>query len=317
MPIVGEVAGRHDRDVGARPIGARHARRPSMSKADPHFVSLKRQRRAGSRRCTPGIAARRSSSRSLNAICAAVRVLRLAETPTSNVSRRSGAEARVPPHQLQKPGDQQLRADEQHEAERDLSRRRARCEGARGPPRCRALPSLSPPAGLDGGRLERQEPDRTARSSPPPEPPRTRARARRCPSRPGEGCDRRPAAGSPSALPSASRTPPAVAEQSEREALDQQLPHQRASRGAERHPQGELARALGAAGEQQARDVRARDEQHERDRSQQDQDRLLATSRQPRRARAATRSWRGCCCCRDTVAPARPPRTSICARACS
>ena len=60
------------------------------------------------------------------------------------------------------------------------------------------------------------------------------------------------------------------------QALDQQLPRQAAASGAERRAHGELALSGRAAREQQARDVRARDEQHQHDDAEQNEQRQTA-----------------------------------------
>ena len=64
----------------------------------------------------------------------------------------------------------------------------------------------------------------------------------------------------------------------ENEAFGQQLPHHPQAAGAERGTHGDLALASFGAREQQVRDVRAGDEQEERDRAEQQPDRAADRS---------------------------------------
>jgi hypothetical protein len=62
------------------------------------------------------------------------------------------------------------------------------------------------------------------------------------------------------------------------DAFGQQLPHDAPPAGAERRAQGDLAPARGAAGQQQVRDVAARDEQHHPDRGEQHEEPRLVVA---------------------------------------
>ena len=79
------------------------------------------------------------------------------------------------------------------------------------------------------------------------------------------------------AEPEADHEPGGSSEDREHQALQQELADDARAGGAQGHADGDLLLARGGAREQQARDVRARDQQHECDEPLQDEERLLET----------------------------------------
>ena len=73
----------------------------------------------------------------------------------------------------------------------------------------------------------------------------------------------------------------------EQQALDQQLPRDHPSRGAERQPDGELVLARGGLRHQQIGHVGARNQEHERDDGKEHEERLAVTLAESRDARVA------------------------------
>ena len=85
----------------------------------------------------------------------------------------------------------------------------------------------------------------------------------------------------------ATSMPERAAGQREHDALGEQLLHQAAAAGAERGSHRELAAPRRAAGDQQAGDVRARDQQHKSDRAEQHEHRRAHIGDHARRQRLA------------------------------
>ncbi len=177
----------------------------------------------------------------------------------------AAVEAGLPVEQLPEAARQQARAHEQHQRERELrddeprpqpgvarvrlakALERAAQIRPRGPPRRRE------PEEHGRGRREQEREERHAPVDAHLVEPRDGGRRQR------HERARRPDGEREAERPAGER---------DHEALGQQLPHEAPAPGAERGAHGELGRPARRAHEQEARHVRARDEQHEADRAQ-------------------------------------------------
>ena len=95
--------------------------------------------------------------------------------------------------------------------------------------------------------------------------------------------------------PQPDQHPKPAAERRQQQAFGEQLLHDPAAPRAEREPHRHLAAASGRPRQQQVRDVRAGDDQHEPDRGQEHEQRGAGCPRRPARAAAAARTTRRGC----------------------
>ncbi len=278
MPSAREVAGRHERDFGHRNVaGFRRPaldaeRRPARRAAERQAGDAADRLHAGQRGDALEHAPVEQHPRLVREVRAGLRIVRLRQ-PEPRGQHRRGVEAEIDALQPPETLDQQRRADQQHQRERELAddedaAQARRASGGAGPARRLAHHRLQ--LGVRALNRRRQAEEHAGHDR---QGGREREHGRvdvdGLQSRQARRADLHEGVDAPDRDQQAER----AAGRREQHALGQELPHQARAAGAQRAANGNLPLPDRRAREQQVRDVGAGDQQHEADRGEQRQQR--------------------------------------------